>query len=55
MMSVAPGEAVRALPEGNSYPGFVFAHGATPRAVADALRRAERAITLELSPLLGLY
>jgi biotin carboxylase len=55
MMSVASGEAVRALPEGNSYPGFVFAHGATPRAVADALRRAERAITLELSPLLGLY
>lgn len=39
-MSIRPGEAVRALPEGNRYLGFLFAKGPTPAAVELSLRSA---------------
>ena len=48
-----PGDAVRALPEGASYLGFIFAHGATPAAVEAALREAHGRLHFELSPLLS--
>jgi biotin carboxylase len=51
-MSIAPGDAIRALPEGGSYLGFVFARGETPAGVERALRAAHAAIELDLSPLL---
>src|SRR5262249_20968660 len=35
----APGDAVRALPEGASYLGFIFAHGTTPDEVESSLRK----------------
>lgn len=54
-IAAQPGEAVRALPEGQSYLGFIFAHGDTPAAVTAALRRAEAETRLELSPLLALW
>ena len=39
-VSLQPGEAIRALPEGASYLGFLFAHGDTPAAVEASLRSA---------------
>jgi hypothetical protein len=47
-----PGEAVRALPEGASYLGFIFARGEAPDAVEAALRTAHRALGFEWAPLL---
>lgn len=51
-LTIAPGEAVRALPEGSSYLGFVFAHGAAPADVEAALHAAHRELRFELRPLL---
>lgn len=51
-MSVAPGDAIRALPEGGSYLGFVFARGRTPDEVERALREAHAVLEIDLSPLL---
>jgi hypothetical protein len=48
------GDALRALPDGGSYLGFIFAHAPDPQGVADALRRAHRELRFELSPLLEL-
>ncbi|HZO13031.1 MAG TPA: ATP-grasp domain-containing protein [Polyangiaceae bacterium] len=53
-ISVSPGEAVRTLPEGDRYLGFIFAHAGEPQAVEEALRSAHRALTFELKPLLAL-
>lgn len=39
-ITVAPGTYVRPLPEGDRYLGFIFASGATPESVEDALRAA---------------
>ena len=39
-ISIHPGEAVRGLPEGNRYLGFLFARGATPLEVENSLRVA---------------
>jgi len=39
-ITVMKGRPVQALPEGDRYLGFVFASGATPDAVEDALRQA---------------
>jgi biotin carboxylase len=51
-VSIRPGEAIRALPEGASYLGFVFAHGPTPDAVERSLREAHATLRFEWSPLL---
>ena len=39
-VTIAVGETVRPLPEGDRYLGFVFARAATADAVEDALRAA---------------
>jgi hypothetical protein len=39
-ISIRPGGAVRPLPEGDRYLGFLFARARTPDAVEDALRTA---------------
>lgn len=36
------------LPEGSSYLGFIFARGASPQGVEDALRQAHRALRFEI-------
>jgi hypothetical protein len=51
-VSLQPGEAIRALPEGASYLGFIFAHGATPAAVEAALRASHAKLRFDWSPLL---
>jgi biotin carboxylase len=48
------GEAVRALPEGASYLGFVFAHAETPAEVEAALRQAHARLRFDFAPLLEL-
>ena len=49
---IRPGEAIRALPEGTSYLGFLFARADTPDGVEAALRAAHTEIELDLAPLL---
>ena len=51
-VAIQPGEAIRALPEGASYLGFIFAHGETPATVEAALREAHGKIRFEWAPLL---
>ncbi|MSP24600.1 MAG: ATP-grasp domain-containing protein [Myxococcales bacterium] len=51
-ISVAPGETVRAIPEGGSYLGFIFSHAAEPAEVELALRQAHAKLQFALSPLL---
>ncbi len=43
------------LPEGDSYLGFIFAHGDTPEAVEDALRRAHGCMRFTIDPLLPVF
>ena len=43
------------LPEGDSYLGFIFARGATPAAVEDALRQAHARLQFTIDPLLPLH
>lgn len=47
-------EYLRPLPEGASYPGFIFAHGATPQAVEQALRLAYAQLRLVITPSLAM-
>ena len=49
-ISIRPGRAVVPLPEGDRYLGFVFARGPTPADVELALRRAEAALDVVVSP-----
>ena len=42
------------FPEGASYPGFIFARGATPQEVEQALRTAYRQLRLIIAPALEL-
>jgi biotin carboxylase len=49
-LTVPVGRAIRALPEGDRYLGFVFAAGGTPEEVEDALRRAEELLEVEVEP-----
>jgi biotin carboxylase len=51
-ITIERGETVRALPDGASYLGFLFAHGATAMGVEAALRRAHGALRFQLHPLL---
>jgi biotin carboxylase len=51
-VAVQPGESIRALPEGASYLGFIFARGVTPEAVERSLRASFAALRFDLAPLL---
>jgi len=51
-VELKPGEAIRALPEGASYLGFMFAHGETPAGVEASLREAHGRLRFRWSPLL---
>ncbi len=42
------------LPEGDSYLGFIFAHGATPAEVEQALREAHRRLRFTIQPSIAL-
>jgi hypothetical protein len=47
-ITIPPGRAVRPLPEGDRYLGFVFARGETPADVELALRGAQAALTITI-------
>ncbi len=47
-LSIPPGRRVWALPEGDRYLGFVFARGATPAAVEQALRTAHAQLDVRI-------
>jgi biotin carboxylase len=49
---IQPGDAIRALPEGASYLGFIFAKGDAPETVEAALREAHRRLHFDWAPLL---
>jgi hypothetical protein len=53
-ITTRPGEAVRKLPEGSSYLGFLFANAVTPAAVESALRQAHEKLVFDFAPLLDL-
>jgi hypothetical protein len=52
VMTARPGEVLVPLPEGASYPGFIFARGDEPAAVEQALRAAWRRLELVVAPTL---
>ncbi|MDQ1518897.1 MAG: hypothetical protein QOE80_4727, partial [Actinomycetota bacterium] len=49
-LSIPPGGAVRPLPEGDRYLGFLFARAPTPAAVEAALRSAHSHLEVEIVP-----
>lgn len=49
-ITVHPDQDLVPLPEGSSYPGFLFADGETPRAVESSLREAHRRLEFLLAP-----
>ncbi len=49
-ISIALGQKVIPLPEGNKYLGFIFARGKTPKRVESALRKAYDQLEFEISP-----
>ena len=53
-ITAKPAEKLLPFPEGASYPGFLFARGATPQAVEQALRTAYRQLRLIITPALQL-
>jgi biotin carboxylase len=53
-LSIRPGQAIRALPEGGSYLGFIFARGEDPGAVEQSLRDAFAALEFKMAPLLDI-
>ena len=53
-ITAKPAEKLLPFPEGASYPGFIFARGATPQEVEQALRIAYRQLRLIIAPALDL-
>jgi biotin carboxylase len=49
-LTCRPGHPLVPLPEGSSYPGFIFARGKTPAAVEASLRAAHAALRFEIAP-----
>ena len=49
-ITIAPGNWVEPLPEGDRYLGFMFARGETPQAVESALRRAHAKLDVQIDP-----
>jgi hypothetical protein len=54
VITANPDELLRPLPEGASYPGFIFARSSTPQEVEAALRTAYQHLRLLIAPSLGL-
>jgi hypothetical protein len=54
VITAKPAEKLQPFPEGASYPGFIFARGATPQEVEQALRTAYRQLRLIIAPALEL-
>jgi len=52
VVSVALGQTLRALPDGSTYLGFIFARGASPEQVERALRESFAELRFDVSPLL---
>ena len=52
VLTIRPGEKMIPLPEGASYPGFVFARGPSPSEVEEALRQAHARLRFHVAPLL---
>ena len=52
VVSVALGQTLRALPEGSTYLGFIFARGDSPEQVERALRESFTELRFDVSPLL---
>jgi biotin carboxylase len=50
-ITVAPGQELVPLPEGDRYLGFIFARGSTPEEVEGALRAAHARLEVELDPI----
>jgi len=48
-ITIPPGRAVRPLPEGDRYLGFLFARGSTPAEVEHALRIAHASLTITIT------
>ena len=53
-ITAKPAEKLLPFPEGASYPGFIFARGATPQEVEQTLRTAYRQLRLVITPALAL-
>ncbi|HVW31593.1 MAG TPA: biotin carboxylase, partial [Acidimicrobiia bacterium] len=49
-VAIPAGGAVRPLPEGDRYLGFLFARASSPAGVEDALRTAHARLTIEIDP-----
>lgn len=54
VITAKPGEILVPLPEGSSYPGFIFARGETPELVEQALRKAHGALEFRITETLPL-
>ena len=52
VITARPGEHLVPLPEGSSYPGFIFARGEDPASVERALREAYAKLRFTITPLL---
>ena len=52
IISARPGQKLVPLPEGASYPGFIFAHGPSPESVEQSLRLAHKKLHFVMSPVL---
>jgi hypothetical protein len=52
IIALKPGGAIRALPEGASYLGFIFARAEAPEDVEAALREAHAKLRFSFAPLL---
>lgn len=52
IVSIEPGQTLRALPEGSTYLGFIFARGESPEQVERALRESFLKLRFDLTPLL---
>ncbi|HUZ45902.1 MAG TPA: ATP-grasp domain-containing protein [Terriglobia bacterium] len=52
IMTAGPNQKLVPLPEGSSYPGFIFARGPSPQFVEQALRDAHRKLHFVMSPAL---
>ena len=53
-ITAAINHPIRALPEGASYLGFIFARASTPDAVEEALRQAHACLRFDIAPMLRL-
>tara|TARA_B100000949_G_C14134409_1_gene388016 strand:+ start:115 stop:414 length:300 start_codon:yes stop_codon:yes gene_type:complete len=49
-ITAKPGQKLLPSPEGSSYLGFLFARGASPQEVEQALRKAHQQIKFEILP-----